>query len=66
MSLLRVNEPSRAEIGCLSIDVFESLQEPSVFAIHSEWADEASFEARSIRIYQSPWHIRLDSPYPIG
>jgi quinol monooxygenase YgiN len=46
--LLRVNEPSRAEIGCLSIDVFESLREPSVFAIHSEWADEASFELHAI------------------
>jgi quinol monooxygenase YgiN len=42
--LLRVNEPSRAEIGCLSIDVFESLRKPFVFAVHSEWADEASFE----------------------
>jgi len=41
---LRVNEPSRAEIGCLSIDVFESLRKPSMFAIHSEWVDEASFE----------------------
>ena len=41
---LRVNEPSRAETGCLSIDVFESLREPSVFAVHSEWVDEASFE----------------------
>jgi quinol monooxygenase YgiN len=42
--LLLVNEPSRAEIGCLSIDVFESLREPFVFAVHSEWADERSFE----------------------
>jgi quinol monooxygenase YgiN len=42
--LLRVNEPSRAEIGCLRIDVFESLREPRVFAIHSEWVDEAAFE----------------------
>jgi quinol monooxygenase YgiN len=42
--LLRVNGPSRAEPGCLSIDVFESLREPIVFAIHSEWVDEASFE----------------------
>jgi quinol monooxygenase YgiN len=42
--LLRVNEPSLAEDGCLSIDVFESLREPSVFAIHSEWVDEAAFE----------------------
>jgi quinol monooxygenase YgiN len=42
--LLRVNEPSRAEPGCLSIDVFQTLAEPFVFAIHSEWIDEAAFE----------------------
>ena len=42
--LLRVNEPSRAEVGCLNNEVFESLREPCVFAVHSEWADEASFE----------------------
>ena len=42
--LLRVNEPSRAEAGCLAIHVFESLREPFVFAIHSEWVDEAAFE----------------------
>jgi quinol monooxygenase YgiN len=42
--LLRVYESSRAEPGCLRIDVFESLREPFVFAIHSEWVDEASFE----------------------
>ena len=42
--LLRVVETSRAEIGCLSVHIFESLQEPFVFAIHSEWADEAAFE----------------------
>jgi quinol monooxygenase YgiN len=37
--LLRVNEPSRAEVGCLRIDVFESLREPTLFAVHSEWVD---------------------------
>jgi quinol monooxygenase YgiN len=42
--LLRVNKPSRAETGCLRIDVFESLREPLVFAVHSEWVDEAAFE----------------------
>lgn len=42
--LLRVTEPSREETGCLSICVFESLREPPVFAIHSEWVDEAAFE----------------------
>ena len=47
--LLRVIEASRAEIGCLEIHAFESLREPSVFAIHSEWADEAAFD----------WHAQL-------
>ena len=42
--LLRVNGPSRAEPGCLAIDVFESIREPYVFAVHSEWVDEAAFE----------------------
>ena len=42
--LLRVNAPSRAEAGCLAIDVFESIREPLVFAVHSEWLDEAAFE----------------------
>ena len=43
-ALLQVNGPSRAEPGCLRIDVFESLREPKVFAVYSEWIDEASFE----------------------
>ena len=42
--VLRVSEHSRAEPGCLRIDVFESLREPTIFAIHSEWLDEPSFE----------------------
>jgi quinol monooxygenase YgiN len=42
--LLRVAATSRAEIGCVAIHVFESLREPFVFAIHSEWVDEAAFE----------------------
>ena len=42
--LLRVNAPSRAEPGCLSILAFESAREPRTFAIYSEWVDEAAFE----------------------
>jgi quinol monooxygenase YgiN len=42
--LLRVNGPSREEAGCLRIDVFESLGDPAVFAVHSEWVDEAAFD----------------------
>ena len=42
--VLQVSERSRAEPGCLRLDVFESLREPFIFAIHSEWVDETSFE----------------------
>jgi quinol monooxygenase YgiN len=42
--LLRIVGPTRDEMGCLAIHVFESPREPQVFAIHSEWADEAAFE----------------------
>ncbi len=43
-AVIRVNAPSRAEPGCISIEVFESIREPRVFMIHSEWIDEAAFE----------------------
>ncbi len=43
-ALLKVEGPSRAEAGCVALHVFESLRQPSRFAIHSEWADEAAFE----------------------
>jgi len=42
--LLRVVDASRTETGCIAIRAFESLREPPVFEIHSEWVDEAAFE----------------------
>jgi quinol monooxygenase YgiN len=45
--LLRVLDPTRAEAGCLAIQIFESLREPFVFAIHSEWVDEAAFDVHA-------------------
>ena len=42
--LIRVLPQTRAEPGCLSIRAFESVREPRVFAIHSEWVDESAFE----------------------
>src|SRR5208283_5537156 len=53
--LLRIIEPTRAEIGCLAIYVFQSLREPSVFAIHSKWMDEAAFELHA----QLPHTVRF-------
>lgn len=42
--LLRVIAPTRAEIGCVGIEVFESVREPFAFAIHSTWVDEKAFD----------------------
>ena len=53
--LLRVIAHSRAEIGCIALHVFESLREPQLFAIHSEWADEAAFELHA----QLPHTVRF-------
>lgn len=44
MELTRVAGPSRAEPGCLDLQVFESIHPPTSFAIHSTWTDEAAFE----------------------
>ena len=53
--LLRIIEPTRSEIGCLAIHVFQSLREPSVFAIHSKWVDETAFELHA----QLPHTVRF-------
>ena len=53
--LLRVLESTRAETGCLAIRAFESIRQPSVFAIHSEWVDEAAFELHA----QLPHTVRF-------
>lgn len=45
--LLRVLEPTRAEPGCLSIHLFESIRVPLTFFIHSGWVDEAAFDAHA-------------------
>ena len=38
-------EPTRAEPGCIRIHLYEALRDPLVFYIHSEWVDEAAFNA---------------------
>ena len=42
-----VLEPTRAEPGCIRIHVYEALRDPVVFYIHSEWVDEAAFDAHT-------------------
>ena len=42
--VLRVIEITRTEAGCLAIHAYEPIRSPWVFAIYSEWKDEAAFE----------------------
>lgn len=36
--------PTRAEEGCLGIQMFQSIRDARLFHIHSRWKDEAAFE----------------------
>ena len=38
-------DPTRAEPGCMRIHLYEAVREPLVFYIHSEWVNEAAFDA---------------------
>lgn len=49
--LTEVIEPTRAESGCIRINLFESTSGPTCFYIHSEWADDASFETHATMPY---------------
>ena len=43
-ALREVAGPSRAELGCLGLQVFRSTLDPRLFYIHSRWKDEAAFD----------------------
>jgi len=43
--LERILEPTRAEPGCIRTHLYEALRDPLIFYIHSEWVDEAAFDA---------------------
>jgi quinol monooxygenase YgiN len=46
-ALRDVVAPTRLEPGCRSIEAFGSTHDPSLFYIHSRWADEAAFDAHA-------------------
>jgi quinol monooxygenase YgiN len=45
--LRRLLEPTRAESGCVQIHLYEAIRDPAVFYFHSEWIDEAAFDAHA-------------------
>jgi quinol monooxygenase YgiN len=46
-ALGNVLDPSRQEVGCLSIHTFRSTRDPQLFYIHSRWANEEAFEVHA-------------------
>ena len=38
-------ESTRAELGCIRIHLYEAVRGTLIFYIHSEWVDEAAFDA---------------------
>jgi len=45
--LILVLEPTRAEPGCIRIHLYEATRDPFAIFIHSEWIDEAAFDAHA-------------------
>jgi quinol monooxygenase YgiN len=45
--LMQLLGPTRAEPGCIRIQLFEAVRDPLVFYFHSEWVDEAAFDAHA-------------------
>jgi quinol monooxygenase YgiN len=39
--------PTRAEPGCLGIQIYRSIRDPQLFFIYSRWVDEAAFETHA-------------------
>ena len=40
--------PTRAEPGCLGIQIYRSIRDPRLFFIYSRWVDEGAFETHAI------------------
>ena len=43
-ALHEVVPPTRAEAGCMSLNIFRSTRDPQLFYLHSQWVDEAAFD----------------------
>ncbi|MGB2623066.1 MAG: putative quinol monooxygenase [Candidatus Acidiferrum sp.] len=46
-ALKAILEPTRAEPGCIRIHLYGASREPLAFFIHSEWVDDAAFDAHA-------------------
>jgi quinol monooxygenase YgiN len=60
----------RAEPGCLSIEVYRSVQDPQLFWLHSRWVDEATFDKHAARPETNQFVDRvqhlIDHPFDVS
>lgn len=58
---------TRAEPGCLAINVFSSTRDPRLFFIHSRWKDEAAFDVHAelpdTRRFVEQMEALIDHPF---
>jgi quinol monooxygenase YgiN len=43
-TLIELRDASRAEPGCITFDVSQSLENPNVFVLYEEWHDQAALD----------------------
>jgi quinol monooxygenase YgiN len=46
-TLLAVVKPTRAEPGCVQIQLYRAIKDPQVFFIHSTWTHESDFDSHA-------------------
>ena len=58
-ALRAVVEPTRAEPGCIEIQVCRALRDPATFFIQSAWTDEGEFEKHAVLPHTTVFLSRL-------
>jgi quinol monooxygenase YgiN len=69
-AIAAVVPPTRAELGCLSIQGHRSIQDRDLFWIHSRWADEAAFDAHAAMphtvVFVETVQAAIDHPFAVS
>jgi quinol monooxygenase YgiN len=47
VALLRMQDASQAEAGCLAYEFYADLREPAIFFIYEAWADQSALDAHN-------------------
>jgi quinol monooxygenase YgiN len=58
--LLSLVEPSRKEEGCLSYDLHQAIEDPSLFYFYENWASQQDFDEHLQRPHVQEFDQKLD------